>query len=475
MARKIQLPTIGGLRKVIKTSDDRSANPGTTIREFANQIITLAQLKAALGLTTAITNPPPGGNNTGSLIVGPGLGGGGPLVGAVPLYITAPIPWMMGEDGGGGDGDPGPPGSIGVNGASGTNGPATFLTAEDGQDGADGIPGGQGPQGNPGSSGINGAAIFMSSDPGEDGLDGVPGPRGLSGASGASGANGPAVFLSGDDGADGLDAIPGPRGLDGASGTNGANGPAIFMISDDGADGEPGPPGATGSGGSGAAGIWVTPLDNTPASPNAMDDEFNDNSFNTSMWTWINQGSTTVTETSATIAHAVFTTPSGAGDAYHMVYQPIPGGTWKFRTKMFPTFALANYVQAGLALYRSANSHSYQFGPLYAGSQGIYIQASNIETGGFAGTSYSAAWLFDRYTYLEIEYDGTNYIFRYAGAPTSAGWNPFMSSGSPTFTTAFTVAPATFLAGAADRIALTIASWNGSNASATYDWFRRIS
>lgn len=126
-SRKIQLPAIGGLRKVIKTGGDNTANPGTTIREFANQIITLGQLKAALGLTPQILTPSPGGGGiSASLSLGPGLSGGGSLVGVVPINLTVPLA-LIPEDAGQDDyvPTPGPQGPRGLQGL-----PGVALVAE---------------------------------------------------------------------------------------------------------------------------------------------------------------------------------------------------------------------------------------------------------------------------------------------------------------------------------------------------------
>ena len=163
--KKIQVPAIGGLRKVIVPGGTTSS--ATTIVGLEGTTLTLAQLAQLLGLLT--TNN--GGGNIGSgdegaIVLGPGLAGGGPLVGAVPIRLTAPIPWL-GDDGGGGDGDPGPPGQAGAAGSQG-------------------IPGVQGP---PGST-----ILVMIPEDGQDGetylVPGIPGPQGATGATGATGGTG---------------------------------------------------------------------------------------------------------------------------------------------------------------------------------------------------------------------------------------------------------------------------------------------
>jgi collagen type VII alpha len=170
--RKIQLPAIGGIRKVIKPGTDTA--PGTTIAELGGGTVTLAQLAAIL---TQIQKQQvnTGGGNIGDgteavLVPGPGLSGGGPMLGAVGIRLTAPVPWGL-EDSSGGDGDPGPPGPPGRNGVTGQQGPtgpATFMSADDGTDGdigpqgLTGIAGAIGPSGSTGAAGPPGTTLVFS-------------------------------------------------------------------------------------------------------------------------------------------------------------------------------------------------------------------------------------------------------------------------------------------------------------------------
>lgn len=203
MAKKFQLPVVGGLRKVIAIPDQQV---GTTIAEFGSGKITLSQLKAALGVSNVPIPPNTigggGGAGAGAAIaLGPGLSGGGAVVGAVPISLTAPIPAFVFDDGGG-DGDPGPPGMAGAAGPQGVVGPT-------------------GPSGGP--VGPAGPATYMSAEDGEDGWHAIPGNPGPAGAAGGAGAPGVA----------------------------GAPGAALFFLAEDGAEGDPGPPGAAGAAGTG--------------------------------------------------------------------------------------------------------------------------------------------------------------------------------------------------------------------------------
>lgn len=196
---KFQVPTVGGIRKVIKTTTPAT---GTTIEGL--NTVTLAQLAALISQIQAQQENNGGGNigdgTEATLVPGPGLSGGGPMIGNVPIRLTAPIPWGLDDGGGGSDGDPGPPGapgragSNGATGAQGPLGPAVFMAAEDGQDGQDAIPSIRGPSGANGTNGTNGAAgptgppgpILFLADDGQDGDWGPPGPAGTSSGGGGS-------------------------------------------------------------------------------------------------------------------------------------------------------------------------------------------------------------------------------------------------------------------------------------------------
>ena len=96
---------------------------GTTLRKWGSGTISLEQLAAAiLNILTNTQSIVTGQQSAGVLVPGPGLSGGGVLVGNVPIRLTAPpIPWFD-SDGGGGNGDSGPPGQPGVAGIAGTPG-----------------------------------------------------------------------------------------------------------------------------------------------------------------------------------------------------------------------------------------------------------------------------------------------------------------------------------------------------------------
>lgn len=176
MVRKVQIPVVGGIRKVVTVP---KADVGTTIAQFAGQTLSLAQLRALLGITLP--------TNTGNGNIGPPGQG-------TPPKVQPIIQMMMFGDDGGGESSPGPPGNpgtIGTNGIAGGTGPAgpaIFMTAEPGEDGWPAIPGNPGPAGNNGTSGGPGpmgpTPMFFA----EDGQDGGIGPPGQIGPAGAAGS-----------------------------------------------------------------------------------------------------------------------------------------------------------------------------------------------------------------------------------------------------------------------------------------------
>jgi hypothetical protein len=231
MVKKAQLPVIGGLRKIVQTGS--SATVGTTIAELGSGTVTLAQLQALLAAITPASSGLIGDGTEATLVAGQGIGGGGPMLGAVKVYLTAPIPI---GDGDLIEGEPGPPGKQGAAGIPGA--PGFIIPGEDGQDGEMGPPGigSRGLQGVAGANGVSGWTI-----PGEDGPEGEQGPPGLGspgiqGAAGANGVNGINGWtIPGEDGADGEPGAPGTTGSRGPQGV-----PGIGIPGEEGPEGEPG-------------------------------------------------------------------------------------------------------------------------------------------------------------------------------------------------------------------------------------------
>lgn len=160
----------GGLMKSVSIPTSGAA--GTVIAGYGGQTLSVAQLQSLLGVTapTPNTQTPTGsaaGASSASLIVAPGLVGGGALLGSVGLRINkAQAAFLAAGDDEGGGGS-GPPGKRGSDGRIGATGPA-------------GTPGG--PRGFP---------IALVADPAEPvppilvrGRQGIVGPAGPQGVAG---------------------------------------------------------------------------------------------------------------------------------------------------------------------------------------------------------------------------------------------------------------------------------------------------
>jgi hypothetical protein len=208
---KVQIPVIGGLRKKI------SIKAGTTISEFGDGSVTLAQLKSALGITPAAPTTP---NTIGSAapaflrVIGPGAAGGGIMLGTVNVTLTPPIGALEDSDDQWATVVPGP---AGAKGAAGAQGPVLYIEP-DMEDPLQ-IPGVAGAKGATGATGAPGPAIYFEAEQPEDPLQ-IPGPAGLPGATGAIGPMGLPAFIAepfeldesmavADMGAQGVQALPG--------------------------------------------------------------------------------------------------------------------------------------------------------------------------------------------------------------------------------------------------------------------------
>ena len=117
---KMQLPVIGGIRKVLKVPQ-----AGTQIEGFTS--LTVAQLQELLGVTPATpTLPNTQSKNPAAFlsVVGPGLSGGGPILGTVRVNFTPPF-WGF-DDPEDPTLIPGPSGTPGPAGVPGTSGIVLF-------------------------------------------------------------------------------------------------------------------------------------------------------------------------------------------------------------------------------------------------------------------------------------------------------------------------------------------------------------
>lgn len=229
---------------------------------------------------------------------------------------------------------------------------------------------------------------------------------------------------------------------------------------------------AAASGGSTEAVTGDTP----PETANAKDDEFDDDSFDTALWTdqsaGYGAGSATRTESRGAV---IFELAGGANN--QIVYTQSISGTWKFRGKVVISAARDDWHQT---------PNAYVFGGLVAiRTTGTKMSAHTIRTNNtnwqvdvvefngatyFADTSYTVYALSDGVMsadgiYLELEYDGTNLITRFS-----------FTGREGTFFQADSRTSASFLGGSPDLIGFIAGNFNASRDHiVSFEWFRRIS
>jgi hypothetical protein len=183
MAKKFQVPVLGGLRKVINPA--AVATPGTTIAGLGSSTVTLAQLRALLADTVGGSNLI-GDGSEAILVVGAGLSGGGVLLGPVQLRLDpGGIPGsnafaLMDDAAGGGPDYPSP-----ILAAPGKIGPQGFPVPMRGEDGEDPWPAMPGVAG---ARGQNGITLWAQPDDPDDPLM-IPGLQGIQGIQGPAGSS----------------------------------------------------------------------------------------------------------------------------------------------------------------------------------------------------------------------------------------------------------------------------------------------
>lgn len=197
MVQRVRLPVQGGNVKIVSSP---AALSGTTIAGFEGQSLTISQLAVqiatALGLSTqAAKSPGSSGSAAAAIVLGPGLTGGGPVVGAVPINLNASIPWNMQDDPPEAEWLP-VPGQPGARGAQGSNGPGVYLMDDPPEadwlpvPGQPGATGATGPQGPAGSGTAAAAGMWIPEDAPEADWMPVPGAQGARGLPGIAAAVG---------------------------------------------------------------------------------------------------------------------------------------------------------------------------------------------------------------------------------------------------------------------------------------------
>lgn len=220
-------------------------------------------------------------------------------------------------------------------------------------------------------------------------------------------------------------------------------------------------------------------VDTHASSPAAADDEFETGSVidttgsrraGATAWSWFNQG--TLVGTVAQGALQIANTNQAA--SVRGVTQTPSGATYKYRCKMSFFTAANNTGAAGIMLGRSGKlivlACGYNNGGFFFINKWTNATTSSSTSFGTAGdvpairTSGAGNGVVNEAVYLEVEYDGTNVIFRCSGSGYNNSFGTFLSETA-----------ATFLGGAPDTIGLVIhGSAIATAFSGTWDWFRKV-
>ncbi len=197
--------------------------------------------------------------------------------------------------------------------------------------------------------------------------------------------------------------------------------------------------------------------DTRPFTANAMDDEFDSNALNTSLWTWGNQGTSTFTVQNGI---GVFTNQDGNNaDAVRAITQPVPASTpWTVTTKVAVASANTGCNKYN-GIFLSDGTHQESYGPTYPNAnQGMLLYAIQI---GSAFVSTNLSLSVSGWVYLRAQDDGTN--VKYSYSPDGVNWVQQYSEARGSF---FTTKPT--LVGV-----MMNATQTTCVQSMSVDWFRR--
>lgn len=156
----------------------------------------------------------------------------------------------------------------------------------------------------------------------------------------------------------------------------------------------------------------ITP-DSHPASPNAINDEFEATTLDPK-WTWLNQGTFTAS-LAGDGSSFLSSTTSASADHLRVIYQTIAAGAFDVRCKMAIDTNNTTDIRGGLYVGLPSDGKCYALGWYYnSGTPYFYCNRytnSNTFASSFSGTGtpaplaygYGTPWI-----YLRLVYDGTN-------------------------------------------------------------------
>lgn len=216
---------------------------------------------------------------------------------------------------------------------------------------------------------------------------------------------------------------------------------------------------------SGGSGGNVTP-DTHPASPNAMDDEFEGTSLNVK-WSEVNFTGATANVKNGCL-NLITDINASSARAPRLITQPISGSAWKIRAKMSMLIGTANV--GGIVAFESGSGKILAMGLLSTPEVALFPYPSlTTAPTPFAvvalGSEMRDAVTFESdWRYYEIERSGSNLTFRMSKTGIDG-----------TFTDVGTEAIATYFTTAPDSVGVYGESVSATIATQTVvDWFRRV-
>lgn len=146
-------------------------------------------------------------------------------------------------------------------------------------------------------------------------------------------------------------------------------------------------------------------IDSPPLSPSSMDDEFDDDSFDTSKWSWLDQGSTTASESEGRLT---LTLPDDS-NRMRGIYQSAPSTPWMFQAKMNVPLGdpgrVGQYLFCGQSATEEIQCVGYYQNTADAVHHFFLTPSSTVSASGSSLPVYqSSIWLM-------LAFDGTNILF----------------------------------------------------------------
>lgn len=217
--------------------------------------------------------------------------------------------------------------------------------------------------------------------------------------------------------------------------------------------------------------------DTIPDTPDDFDDEFEYGSTldttgarraSAASWSVLN---TSGTDPVLSVENGALVITAGGTTSVGFYALPISGATWKVRAKWAASdHPVEIYSQRMMLAHRSSAGKQVVFGWYLNGSSVFYRGYWRLSSYTWGSTPSETSlsgnnplWWIP--LYVEIEYDGTNLIYRES-----------KSGHDSTFVTIYTEAVATHLGGAADYIGIyyTQASGNTANFPQSLEWIRKV-